>query len=422
VNARLGLVTAALCCVGSLAGAQGANPNPMDSIRKLPNYRPTHDTIPLLTRARIAKLAPKTRDAWFAYLDRSARLRAADSVAMARELAAAHASSMTRGPYAHDFTVQPSMTPAWFATDSARRLADVILSFEAPNGGWSKHVDYSQHTRRPGESYFTESADWEWISTIDNGATTEEIRFLARADAAKRDERYERAVLRGIDYLLASQFPNGCFPQVYPLQGSYHDAATFNDDATINVLKVLREVGTGTYPYASADQRKQASAAVWRGVDCILAAQVQTRGTLTAWGQQHDPLTLEPTSARSYELTSLSAQESASILDFLMTLRTPNESVVDAVRSAVAWLQTRSIRGYSYSKYELKQSSNAPPLWGRLYEIETNRVIMANRDGIKLYDWNKLTDRRSGYAWYTTKPAATLAAFEQWSRAHPRKP
>ena len=34
---------------------------------------------------------------------------------------------------------------------------------------------------------------------------------------------------------------------------------------------------------------------------------------------------------------------------------------------------------------------------------------MANRDGVKLYDWNKLTDRRSGYGWYTTKPAATLA-------------
>ena len=41
---------------------------------------------------------------------------------------------------------------------------------------------------------------------------------------------------------------------------------------------------------------------------------------------------------------------------------------------------------------------------------------MANRDGVKLYDWNKLTDRRSGYAWYTTKPAETLATFKRWSR------
>ena len=39
-------------------------------------------------------------------------------------------------------------------------------------------------------------------------------------------------------------------------------------------------------------------------------------------------------------------------------------------------------------------------------------MIMANRDGVKLYDWNKLTDRRSGYAWYTTRPAETLATFD----------
>ena len=116
-------------------------------------------------------------------------------------------------------------------------LAEVILSFQAPNGGWSKHVDFSLHVRQQGESYFAESADWEWISTIDNGATTEEIRFLSRVDNARsRTPSTREAIRRGVDYLLASQFPNGCFPQVYPLQGSYHDAATFNDDATINVL------------------------------------------------------------------------------------------------------------------------------------------------------------------------------------------
>ena len=103
-------------------------------------------------------------------------------------------------------------------------MARVILSFQAPNGGWSKHVDFSLHARQPGESYFAESADWEWISTIDNDATTEEIRFLARADSARHDARYGQAIVRAVDYLLVSQFPNGCFPQIYPLQGSYHDA------------------------------------------------------------------------------------------------------------------------------------------------------------------------------------------------------
>ena len=124
------------------------------------------------------------------------------------------------------------MTAAWFASDSARRMTDVILSFQAPNGGWSKHVDFTLHPRARGESFYAESAEWEWISTIDNDATTEEIRFLSLADKSHHDERYAVAITRGVDYLLDAQYPNGCFPQVYPLEGSYHDAATFNDNAT----------------------------------------------------------------------------------------------------------------------------------------------------------------------------------------------
>ena len=422
----LGGVAARAALLSGLAFApmssQSGNPNPMDSIRKLPGYRPTHDSVPLLTPARIAALAPASQRAWLSYLARSRTRYTRDTAAMGRELRTAGLTVMTRGPYAHDFSVKPEMTPAWFTSDTAQRMANVVLSFQAPNGGWSKHVDFTKHARQPGESYFAESADWEWISTIDNDQTTEEIHFLARADRARGDARYEQAVVRGIDYVLASQYPNGCFPQVYPLEGSYHDAATFNDNATVNALTLLREDSTGTYPYSPATQRRRAAKAVTAGIDCILDSQVRVSGKLTGWGQQHDPLTLEPTSARSYELTSLTAQETAAIVDLLMTIPSPDARVVRAVYGAADWLEAIPIYGYSYAQYELKKQDGAGPLWGRLYEIGTNHIMMANRDGIKRYDWNELTDRRSGYGWYTTKPAATLAAFKVWSHTHPRQP
>jgi PelA/Pel-15E family pectate lyase len=414
-------LVASLSVVAFSAAAGQVNPNPMDSIRKLPGYRPAHDSAPLLTPARIAKYAPTLRREWMAYLERSRQQYTRDTAAMGRELRTAGLSAMTRGPYAHDFSVKPHMTAAWFASDSAQGMARIILSFQAPNGGWSKHIDFTKHARQPGESYFAESADWEWISTIDNDQTTEEIHFLALADRAHNDPRYERAIVRGIDYVLESQYPNGCFPQVYPLEGSYHDAATFNDNATVNALTLLREDSLGMYAYSPAPQRRRAARAVAKGIDCILDSQVRVGGKLTGWGQQHDPLTLEPTSARSYELTSLTAQETAAIVDLLMTIAWPSGRHAKAVYGAVDWLSAVPIYGYSYEKYELTKQSGAGPLWGRLYEIGTNRIIMANRDGIKLYDWNKLTDRRSGYSWYTTKPATTLANFQAWSRAHPRR-
>ena len=402
--------------------AQGGNPNPMDSISKLPGYRPAHDTIPLITPSRIAKYAAPQQREWNAYLERSRERYAKDTSAMHRELKAAGLTAMTRGPYAHDFSVKPSMTRAWFATDSAQRMARIILSFQAPNGGWSKHVDFTAHERQPGESYFSESAEWEWISTIDNESTTEEIHFLAHADSAVHDARYETAIGRAIDYLLDAQFPSGCFPQVYPLEGSYHDAATFNDNATVNTLRVLDEVAAGKYAFATPTQRSRSGGAVDAGIRCIVAAQIRVDAHLTGWGQQHDPLTLEPTSARSYELTSIAAQETAFIVDFLMSRPAPSEGLVRAVYAAADWLRPLPVSGYSYIDYKLERREGGAPLWGRLYEIGTNRVIMANRDGVKLYDWDKLTDRRSGYGWYTTKPAETLAAFATWSKTHPRKP
>jgi PelA/Pel-15E family pectate lyase len=413
---------ASLSVVAFSAAAGQVNPNPMDSIRKLPGYRPALDSAPLLTPARIAEYAPTLRREWMGYLERSRQQYARDTADMGRELRTAGLRAMTRAAYTHDFSVKPYMTAAWFATDSAQRMAGIILSFQAPNGGWSKHVDFTKHGRQPGESYFAESADWEWISTIDNDQTTEEIHFLALADRAHNDPRYERAIVRGIDYVLESQYPNGCFPQVYPLEGSYHDAATFNDNASVNALTLLREDSIGGYPYSPTPQRRRAARAVAKGIECILDSQVRVGGKLTGWGQQHDPLTLEPTSARSYELTSLTAQETAAIVDLLMTIASPSERIAKAIYGAVDWLAAVPIHGYSYETYELTKQNGAGPLWGRLYEIGTNRIIMANRDGIKLYDWNMLTDRRSGYGWYTTKPATTLAAFQAWSQAHPRKP
>ena len=55
------------------------------------------------------------------------------------------------------------------------------------------------------------------------------------------------------DYLLASQYENGGFPQFFPLKKGYYTHITFNDDAMIHVLQVLRAIAQGDYPYGFAD-------------------------------------------------------------------------------------------------------------------------------------------------------------------------
>ena len=168
--------------------------------------------------------------------------------------------------------------------------------------------------------------------------------------------------------------------------------------------------------------RARAAAALERGVQCLVDAQVVVNGRRTVWAQQHDPLTLAPTNARAYELVGLSGRESAGITRFLMSLPQPSDSVVAAVHAAVDWFRAHQITGYDYD-YMTGRVANpsAPPLWARLTEIETGRPIFANRDGVKLYDWNQLTDRRTGYAWYGREPAAVLERYEAWAKRYPRK-
>jgi PelA/Pel-15E family pectate lyase len=402
------------------ADVQAASARALDSIRHLPGYRPAHDTIPLLSAARIDSLPEAERAAWRAYVARSEATHARDTALMNAELRGAGRRRMTRAPYVHDFEVTKAMTPAWFAGEAARHEADVILSFQAPNGGWSKHVDFTGAARAAGQSYYGESEEWGWISTFDNSSTTEEIRFLALADAARSDARYQAAARRGIDYVLEAQMPNGCFPQSYPLEGSYHDAITFNDGVTVDALRVLRDAAAGTWAFVPADRRALAATAVERGVRCLTNTQVAAGSTLTAWGQQHDPLTLRPTSARSYELTSLTGLESAPVMDFLMQTPEPSPRVIAAVHAAAAWYRTVAIRDFAYDTSQtLRAAPGAGPMWARLYELGTNRPIFSNREGITLYDWNQLTDRRRGYGWFTVEPASTLRRYEKWARTHP---
>jgi PelA/Pel-15E family pectate lyase len=406
----------ATACVALAVGAACGSAGPGSTHDGANGVPPAGDS--LLGSRRIAALPDSIREAWTRYIDASRAVQARDRDSVTRELRRLGRERPTRAPYlrAPFHEVADALHG-----DTARRVADIVLSFQTPSGGWSKHVDMTRRVREPGESYYSESDGWQYIATIDNGATTGQMRFLARVHEATGGVRYRSAFLRGLDYLEHAQFPNGCWPQVYPLQGGYHDAATFNDDATVNVLRLLRDVARGRMPWMPAVDLERTTTMLARGTDCVLAAQVIVGGTRTAWGQQHDPLTLVPVKARSYEPPSLSGRESAGITELLMTLRTPDERAVEAVHAAVDWFRTTAIHGFEYDfERGLTAKPGAGPIWARMYEIGTNRPLFSNRDGIIRYDWNELTDRRTGYAWFGEEPKAVLERYERWSRAHPR--
>lgn len=254
------------------------------------------------------------------------------------------------------------------------------------------------------------------------------MRFLALIVQATGDEKYREAFARGIDCLLAAQYPNGGWPQYFPLRKGYYSHITYNDNAMVNVLTVLRDAA-GKPPYAFVDEARRAkAAAVARGVDCILRTQVKQDGKLTAWCAQHDEKTLAPAWARDYEPPSLSGAESAGIVRFLMEIEQPTLEIIAAIEGAVAWFKAvaiHSVRVEDFTNSDGERDRRvvddpaAGPLWACFYELGTNRPIFLGRDSVVRYALSEIErERRAGYRYYGTWAATLLREYPRWHAKH----
>src|SRR5882757_8589347 len=115
----------------------------------------------------------------------------------------------------HDFLKKPDL---WYGTPEAKTIAANILSYQSDYGGWPKNMDL---TATPFAGQPVDLVG-EFKPIFDNGATTDEVRFMARMYRATKDARYLRAVENGIDYILIAQYPIGGWPQSYPPDREYH--------------------------------------------------------------------------------------------------------------------------------------------------------------------------------------------------------
>ncbi len=322
--------------------------------------------------------------------------------------------------------------PEWYSSEEARAAADTVLLYQSREGGWPKNHDLFKPPASPAALAEIQRREG---NTIDNGATTLPLKFLARMVQTTGEVRYREACVRGIDYLLAAQYPNGGWPQYYPLREGYYSRITYNDGAMIGALTVLSDVASGKDPFTftDAERRTKATIAIQRGIDCILKSQIKQNGELTVWCAQHDELSLAPAWARKYEPPSLSGSESVGIVRFLMEIEQPSPEIVAAVEGAVVWIQKVAIHGMRAEKFVAADGERdgrviadptAGPLWARFYELDTNRPLFMDRDSKPVYNFAEIDrERRVGYAYYGTWGDSLLAKdYPRWRAKHKLPP
>ena len=381
----------------------------------------------------------REKTAWFGeYKSKGPGANPKARVAWSRQLTAAEAAQFSRAK----FFIQPvrglqgkfnvavgtiawvdaqNKADNWYGSAEALRIADIVLIYQRNSGGWPKNIDMAKPFEESERATLIAQKQ-EIDSTIDNGATYTQLSFLARVYTKTNQERYRESFLKGLDYLFKAQYANGGWPQFYPDLSGYYKHITYNDDAMIGVMKLLRDVAEGkpNCDFVDDARRAQAVTAVEKGIECILKTQVIVDGRRTVWCAQHDEVTLAPAEARKYELVSLSGGESVGILRFLMSIKNPSPAVVEAIQSAIAWFEQTQIKGIKWIE---KRDASLPggidrvvindpaagPIWARFYELGTNRPVFVGRDSVVKYNVAEIEhERRVGYAWYVEEPAKLL--------------
>ncbi len=320
-----------------------------------------------------------------------------------------------------------------YAPTQVREIAANIVLFQRDNGGWPKDYDMLA-VLDEAQKKLVRDTHAHTDTSYDNHNTHPQVEYLARAFVALGDPAVRAACERGVDFMLASQYANGGFPQWWPNPGSIAKRITLNDGVMMGIMNVLKDAADRVPAFAWLDDTRRGRCAVAeaRGTACLLKMQVRANGVRTGWGQQHDEVTLETVGARTFELPCVAPGDTVEAVEFLMRYEKPAPEIVVAVEAAVAWLKKTQLNGIAVKRVPAPAAEfvrhktdfdvvvvpdeKALPLWARMVEPGTDRPIFASRDGIKRYSLAEVDrERRTGSGWYVTAPRQLLKRdYPKW--------
>lgn len=323
-------------------------------------------------------------------------------------------------------SIATGMPNEWYGSDESVRVAENVLLYQRNLGGWPKNTPFHLALSETEKAkILKEKSNQDAI--FDNGATTTEMRFLAKMFAKTSNPDYKTAVENGLRFILKAQYENGGWPMFYPLKKGYYTHITFNDDAHTRLLKLLKEINERKPLFAFVTDEKLLadSKKAWKnGLDIILKTQIIVNGKPTVWCAQHDETTFLPAKARAYELPSFSGAESVGLLEILMEIENPSPEIIRAIQGGIEWFDTHRLKNTRWDTFTNAEGKKdrrivtdpaAGDMWGRFYDLETELPYVSDRDGIKKNTLEEIGyERRNGYSWYTNSPEKIIKKYPAW--------
>ncbi len=250
-------------------------------------------------------------------------------------------------------TVGHVLLDAWYATGddyfhgAASKVADALIAAQHPAGGWNYLHDFDgeadlidwYETVGANAWRLEEFQHYTGNATFDDGGTYEATLFLLRMVEARGEAPYRKGLERALDFVLDSQYPNGGWPQRYPLVSegplAYSSDITFNDDVALGNIRLL------LMAYRLLGEQRLLDAAL-RGMDAVLLLQLPA--PQPGWALQYT-LDLKPGQGRSYEPAAVSAAATRGNVRALMAFYrlTGQARFIQRVPEAIRWLESLAL-------------------------------------------------------------------------------
>jgi PelA/Pel-15E family pectate lyase len=309
-------------------------------------------------------------------------------------------------------TVGMMFLEAWRVTGDeayltyAKRAADALIWGQHPEGGWHYLIDFDM----PGlKKWYDEVASrcWGWEEyyhyygncSFDDDATSGPTEFLLELYMATLDPKYRTPLIKALDFMVEAQYPNGGWPQRYPLMHDYpHDGHedytsfyTFNDGIIVNNIHLLLKA------YEKLGIEKYGESAV-RGMDFVIISQLPP--PQAGWGQQYD-MRMRSAAARTYEPASVMPQYTEWNVRELMKFYTitGDRRYLRGIPAAIEWL------GKSY--LPPGQAPDSTYTHAMFVELGTNKPIYPHVSG---------TGIDNGKTWVDYNPKDVMPGYGMWYR------
>lgn len=265
--------------------------------------------------------------------------------------------------------------------DAATAAAEALVYGQLKSGGWTNCVDFDPQGERSAD-YLNGKGRGKNYSSLDDGQTQSAIRLLIAVDGAHefKHAAIHQAATIALDALLAAQFPNGAFPQVWkgPVEPQpilpaiypnydwrtegrikeYWNMYTLNDNVCGYVAQALVDAHRvyGDERYLDALRKLG---------DFLVLAQMPD--PQPGWAQQYN-YQMQPIWARKFEPPAIASDESQEAIATLCSIAetTGDQKYLQPIPKALAYLERSLLPDGRLARY---------------YELETNKPLYMTRRG-----------------------------------------